>query len=235
MSDTPIVINNKPKPTEESLPDGFTSVSRQWMTINKRPMNCPNCGRQVIDAGYFERDSVVLCPGCKWWWLVVDGKTLECTGPPPEVREVECPSGFQEMAEVLKPTCPFDIDGECTAMACFSSQGCGAKDDNGSPQYSENKRGGVMEDITDNEAAYRDALEAEYEVVCEMREEIHRLEGEILQTTELLKKSVEAHNRVAAECDRYREALEHITLYVAYNGDTWPADRAREALEGSGT
>jgi len=33
--------------------------------------------------------------------------------------------------------CKFDINGECTAMACYSKEKCNARDEKGNPKYSE--------------------------------------------------------------------------------------------------
>lgn len=32
--------------------------------------------------------------------------------------------------------CQFDVNGECHAMACYSGEKCGARDENGNPKYS---------------------------------------------------------------------------------------------------
>lgn len=32
-------------------------------------------------------------------------------------------------------TCRFSIEGECHALLCYSSEDCGARDDEGNPKY----------------------------------------------------------------------------------------------------
>jgi ribosomal protein L13 len=80
------------------------------------------------------------------------------------------------------------------------------------------------------------AIERTWKAACDYKDK--EIMNEVRQTPsgvsvvkfnkELVRKEIE---KLQAKNKKLREALEKLSLYVSYNGDTWVQEKAREALK----
>ena len=70
-----------------------------------------------------------------------------------------------------------------------------------------------------------DMAERVWQAACEYKDK------ELVEWREAARSEADEVNRLQAENKKLREALEKLSFYVSYNGDTWVSEIARKALK----
>ena len=159
--------------------------------------------------------------------------------PPPNTcrdRGAELPP-----SKVSKPDCVFELVGDPLRVYQIGYDGNKVH----VLGVSEKERL-VRESAYQKAVEERDALQLKYNKYCSEYEKLYAerdaLRAELAEADRrwkscleyIDKHELEDIEKLTVERDRLRIALEKISLYVAYNGDTWPADIATQALKPKG-